>query len=106
MTVSPSINYNCVVISTPKIEKDKTYTLTMGTETKTITMTELVMSEGTNQRGNPTGMGKGERPKNGGLQQNGIPAFPNGTPPEGFPSMDENEAEKNKPKPTDIPQQS
>lgn len=56
---TPKNAYNSVVISTPKIELSKTYTVSMGKTETSVTMDSLIYGEGNN-------MGGGKRPGDGG----------------------------------------
>lgn len=58
----PSKQYQSVVISTPELTKDATYTLTCGEQTAEITLSDIVTSNGVQGMG---GQGMG-RPANGG----------------------------------------
>lgn len=46
ISYTPTKQYNSVVITTPKLEKDKTYKLTAGSESADITMSSIVYSNG------------------------------------------------------------
>lgn len=65
-TFEPDSSYNAVLISSPKIEKGKTYTVTMGTETQTIKMDSLIYGAGSEN-----GMGHSGGRGNRGNMQNG-----------------------------------
>lgn len=56
-------SFNSVLVSTPEIQQGETYTLTAGTETQTVEMTELIYGTGGNM-----GMGGMQ----GGMQQGGM----------------------------------
>lgn len=53
----PDKQYQSVVISTPELGKDKTYTLTSGEQTARITLTSIVTSNGKQGMGAPGGRG-------------------------------------------------
>ena len=59
----PQSSYNAVLVSSPKIEKGKTYTITMGDETQTVKMDSLIYGEGSEH-----GMGQGSRGNRGDMQ--------------------------------------
>lgn len=52
---APDKEYQSVVISTPELEKDKTYTLTSGEQTAQITLTSIVTSNAQQGMGGPGG---------------------------------------------------
>ncbi len=53
----PDKEYQSVVISTPELAKDNTYTITCGDQTADITLTSVVTSNGQQGRGGPGGNG-------------------------------------------------
>lgn len=85
VSYTPQKSYNSVVISTPKIEISKTYTVSMaGTETS-VTMDSLIYGEGMSMGGG--GMGRpedGNRP-NGMERPNGLERPEKGEKPSGNP---------------------
>lgn len=60
---TPQKEYSSVLISTPEIKTGGTYTLTMGSETQTLTMASLIYGTGEGMGGSK--MGGGQRPEGG-----------------------------------------
>lgn len=79
----PKKQYQSVVISTPELKKDETYTLTSGEQTAEITLSSIVTSNG-NQGMGGQGMG---RPGTGG-QGMARPDMEGQERPEGMPNME------------------
>lgn len=88
---SPTKEYNCLIISSPDIARNETYTLTAGNQIKTIEMTNTIYSE------NNTSGKMNHSPNNG---NNGT--HQDGTPPEKEEKTDDNRNSFNKQSPPDI----
>jgi uncharacterized protein YcfL len=58
---TPTKQYQSIVISTPDLEKDATYTLTSGSQSEEITLSSVVTSGGEQSVGGPGGGGHGGR---------------------------------------------
>ena len=56
LTYSPAKSYNCVVISSPKLQVGDTYTVTMGSVDTVIELTELIYGNGFSMGGGRGGM--------------------------------------------------
>ncbi len=82
VTFTPNKQYQSIVISTPDLKKDATYTLTSGDQTADITLSSIVTSNGQQGMGRPGNEGLGmERPE--GMKR------PDGMPnQEGMPNQD------------------
>lgn len=78
VSYTPQKSYNSVVISTPKIELSKTYTVSMGGTETTVTMDNLIYGEGMSMGGG--GMG---RPEDGN-RPNGMEKPEDGQIPDGM----------------------
>lgn len=87
---TPQKQYSCVVVSSPSLVLNGTYTVTAGTQTRTVTLTSLIYGgggmnpggQGSMDPGNmPNGNRPGGRPNTDGQAPNG--QAPNGDPPSG-----------------------
>ena len=85
---TPTVTFQTVVISTPDITSDGTYTLTVGDSTQEITMSGYIYGNGSGMGGQPGGMDGGNRPGgNGGFGGGDRPddngqGFGGGNPPD------------------------
>jgi hypothetical protein len=68
---TPAKQYQSVVISSPKLTKDESYTLTCGDQTANLTLTSIVTSNGEQQMGGFGKGGQGVRPDRGNFQKPG-----------------------------------
>lgn len=85
---TPTVSFQTVVISTPDITSDGTYTLTVGDSTQEITMSGYIYGSGMGggMGGRPGGMGGGQPGGNGGFGGGNRPGGnnPGGNNPGGF----------------------
>ncbi|MHB8127952.1 MAG: carbohydrate-binding domain-containing protein [Mobilitalea sp.] len=78
---TPSKQYQSVVISTPELKKDATYTFTCGDQTAEITLSSVVTSNG--QQGMNFPGGRGGKPDRGSMVKPEDGTFPERTEPAG-----------------------
>lgn len=86
---TPQKQYSCVVVSSPSLVLNGTYTVTAGTQTRTVTLTSLIYGGGMfpgggggmNPGNMPNGNRPGGRPNAGGQAPSG--EAPDGNPPSG-----------------------
>lgn len=87
ISYTPAKQYQSVVISSPELQKDATYTITSGDQTADITLSSVVTSAGETSTGFPGGMGNHTEGGMGG-GPNGAPnGGPNGEAPNGDKSV-------------------
>ena len=78
---TPEKNYQCAVITTPDIKVGETYTVTAGSYTQTIEMTETIYGAGSGFGGFGGGFGGGGRGGRSGRPDGEMPQMPDGSMP-------------------------
>ena len=85
---TPQKQYSCVVVSSPSLVLNGTYTVTAGTQTQTVTLTSLIYGGGGMNPGGQGGMDPGNMPNGNrpGGRPNADGQAPNGQAPNGDPT--------------------